>query len=175
MNPQKPKGVSQEEFDKLLEQIDAVSSNEDSEDYEDEDLEEDSLSDSKNTEQLDSDDSVEEEPKEKSPKNPKRKRSVHFPKELEAGPSPSLSSREEKPKPILRNKSEKTPVNEEAIKAMSDVERPRTILPQTDAFKGVFVERNTHVLDPSTSTTMETVEQPKKPVSRFKAQRMGTK
>ena len=128
--PKKPKGVSQEEFDKLLQQVDAMSSSEDSEDYDDEDLEDFSVG-SKDTEELDSDDSMDEEQKQSPKKQVKMKRSVHFPKELEAGPSPSAHSTE-KPKSILKNKAEKTPVDEKAFKEMSGIEKPRTILPQTD-------------------------------------------
>jgi tetrahydromethanopterin S-methyltransferase subunit G len=170
-----PKGVSQEEFENLIKRVDQmIESSDDEEDYEDEDMSEDENA-------LDSDDSLpevvneiikEKQVKLESPSKvpPVKKSGVRFSSELETGPTvTSIEKSLINPKPILRNKDVKTPVDEEAVKKMNEVVPERKILPATDAFKGVFVERNPHTLEPSTSAATEM----KKPVSKFKAKRMN--
>uniref|UniRef100_A0AC34QCB9 Uncharacterized protein n=1 Tax=Panagrolaimus sp. JU765 TaxID=591449 RepID=A0AC34QCB9_9BILA len=158
----KPPGVSQEEYDKFQERLEElmISSDEDVEDY-DEGVE------TEDVDELDSDDSIIETP------SPKKSKKVRFHRELEAGPSNSKESKRADPKPILRNKDQKILIDEEAIKAMNDEEKPKQILPQTDAFKGTFVERNVSVLEPAAAVDSQAPVQ--KPMSRFKAQRIGLK
>jgi prefoldin subunit 5 len=173
-----PKGVSVEEFEKLMKHVDEMIESSDEEDYEDEDMSEEDEN------VIDSDDSLPESLAQKDEKkeveskpllegksSTTKKKSIRFSSNLEAGPT--IKSSEEPsviPKPILRNKNEKTLVDETAVKAMNQIEPERKILPATDAFKGVFVERNPHSSEPSTSTS--TAADTKKPVSKFKAKRM---
>uniref|UniRef100_A0AC35FYE8 Uncharacterized protein n=1 Tax=Panagrolaimus sp. PS1159 TaxID=55785 RepID=A0AC35FYE8_9BILA len=176
-----PKGVSQEEFENLIKRVDQmIESSDDEEGYEDEDMSEDENA-------LDSDDSlpevvnkiIKEEPKQvklESPSKvpPLKKYGVRFSSELEAGPTVTSTEKSSiYPKPILRNKDVKTPVDEEAVKKMNEVVPERKILPATDAFKGVFLERNLRTLEPSTSAAATSTAEMKKPVSKFKAKRMN--
>lgn len=162
--PKKPKGVPQEEFDRLLKQVEEMDkSSDDDEEYEDESMEDEEsdaeteVEDKKpnrrptfkvekiidKKKDLDSDDS-EEDTSMVIPDKPIKKRSVHFADVLESGHSitpPVISE----PKPILRNKDEKPNIDIEAIKAMNEDEfRKKEILPQTDVcfyydFKSLFI------------------------------------
>ena len=70
--------------------------------------------------------------------NLSQKRGVRFSAQLEAGPTTGGADTEH-PKPILRNKDEKTPVDEKAIQAMEETEPKRSILPATDVRLFFFI------------------------------------
>uniref|UniRef100_A0A914E6V8 Unconventional prefoldin RPB5 interactor n=1 Tax=Acrobeloides nanus TaxID=290746 RepID=A0A914E6V8_9BILA len=181
---QRPKNVSDEEFQTLMNRLDELEMLEDeenSESEEDEDVPETSqnvpshsmklesrilertlgtlnaLAEQHTELDLDSDDSL---PVKKLPaEKPKLKRKVSFAKQITSDQVQEKDPPEvlnlHAPKSILRNKDKKSPINEDLVQEMSQRDVKKIVSMNDQVFSGIIKEKNTTIFEDSTTSALE--------------------